>query len=174
MSEEKVIGFKEWNVVCDAIASGRQDLIFRKGGIHEGREGFSFKHDAFFLFPTLFHAQADFVTEGKRPAQSEWQVGDDIVIETFCRVSTALTLTDWEEVKALESRHIWTEETIKDRFYWEGKGMPTGSIHVAFLEYFKLQDPWVLRYEKKYAGCRSWIDLMGPPQGWESALVSRA
>jgi len=52
-----VIGFKEWDVVCEAIGSGRQDVIFRKGGIHEGRDGFSFKHPEFYLFPTLFHAQ---------------------------------------------------------------------------------------------------------------------
>lgn len=168
---ENAIGFKEWDVICSAIASGRQDLIFRKGGIHEGREGFSFKHDSFFLFPTLFHAQADYVTEGKKPAKPEWQLGDEIVIEYFCKVSSALTLTDWEKVTELKNRHIWTEETIKDRFYWEGKGMPTGSIHVAFLKTYQLVEPWKITYEKKYAGCRSWITLPEPPANWEENLT---
>ena len=44
------IGFKEWAVVCEALGSGRQSIILRKGGIAEGREGFSFKHREFFLF----------------------------------------------------------------------------------------------------------------------------
>jgi hypothetical protein len=50
-------GFKEWQVVCDALASGRQSIILRKGGIHEGREGFSFGEELFYLFPTRFHNQ---------------------------------------------------------------------------------------------------------------------
>jgi len=57
--------FKEWQVVCDALATGRQCIILRKGGIHEGRQGFSFAEEAFFLFPTRFHNQKDFVKEGE-------------------------------------------------------------------------------------------------------------
>lgn len=37
-----MIAFKEWDIVCKALEEGRQSLILRKGGIHEGREGFSF------------------------------------------------------------------------------------------------------------------------------------
>ena len=58
------VGFKEWQVVCDALASGRQTVILRKGGIHEGRAGFSFAHESFYLFPTRFHAQGEHVREG--------------------------------------------------------------------------------------------------------------
>jgi|GEM_PF-4853747 len=37
--------------------------------------------------------------------------------------------------------------------------MATGSIHVADLEVTALAEPWVLSYEKKYGGCRSWLGL---------------
>lgn len=160
-------GFKEWKVVCDAIGSGRQDIIFRKGGIHEGREGFSFKHEAFYLFPTLFHAQEDYVTEGAVEGSSErkteWQIGDVLEIEYYCKVKSAITLTDWDAVSAYSQRHIWTESTIRERFDWEGKGMASGSIHVVELEVEKLTTPWQITYEKKYGGCRSWIDLPDHP-----------
>ena len=46
------IAFKEWAVVCAALASGQQSLILRKGGIHEGRDGFRVAHREFWLFPT--------------------------------------------------------------------------------------------------------------------------
>jgi hypothetical protein len=153
------IGFKEWKVVCEAIAEGKQDVIFRKGGIHEGRAGFSFKHNEFYLFPTLFHAQTEFVTEGEALEKTEWQPSDLVQIEYFCRASKALTLTTWEEVMAYKDRHIWTEHTIRERFDWEGKGMAKGSIHVAELEVFKLESPYMLEYAAKYGGCRSWINL---------------
>ncbi len=153
------VGFKEWQVICDALASGKQSLIFRKGGIHEGRAGFSFKHEEFFLFPTRFHAQAEFVTEGQGPKETEWQLGDIVPITHFAKVQSAVTLTDWDQVIALQNQHIWTEETLKERFYWEGKGMATGSIHCAFVQVYKMPKPYELRYEKGHGGCRSWVDL---------------
>src|SRR5271165_6545650 len=54
-----VPAFKEWAIVCDSIARGETSLIFRKGGIAEGRDGFQFKHQSFFLFPTYFHGQIE-------------------------------------------------------------------------------------------------------------------
>src|SRR5438477_1344443 len=45
------VGFKEWSLVCDALGRGEQSVILRKGGIAEGREGFSFRYREFFLFP---------------------------------------------------------------------------------------------------------------------------
>ena len=51
------VGFKEWALICEALGHGEQSIILRKGGIAEGRAGFQFKHDDFFLFPTLFHEQ---------------------------------------------------------------------------------------------------------------------
>lgn len=154
-----MIAFKEWEVVCAALEEGRQNLILRKGGIHEGREGFSFAHEEFLLFPTRFHAQGDFVTVQGVVAQPEWQIGDEVVITSKVKVTKAVTLTDWDEVVALNERHIWKEETIRERFFWEGKGMVSGSIHVAFVEIEKLVEPIRFEYAKKYGGCRSWIEV---------------
>ena len=117
-----MIAFKEWDIVCKALEEGSQSLILRKGGIHEGREGFSFAHDEFVLFPTRFHAQGDYVKIPGVVAKPEWEVGDKVVIKSKVKVKRAVTLTDWNEVTLLADQHIWTEETIRDRFFWEGKG----------------------------------------------------
>jgi hypothetical protein len=53
------VGFKEWSLVCDALGRGTQSVILRKGGIAEGRRGFSFRYREFFLFPTLIHEQVE-------------------------------------------------------------------------------------------------------------------
>ena len=53
--------FKEWNVVVNALGRGEQVVIMRKGGIDEGENGFEIKHKQFWLFPTQFHQQKDFV-----------------------------------------------------------------------------------------------------------------
>ena len=158
---DPTIGFKEWQVVCDALASGTQSVILRKGGIHEGREGFSFAHDSFFLFPTRFHAQAEHVREGQVIPLAEWQVGDTVRITHRAEAIHAVTLTDWEKVSALAPFHILTKATVRDRFDWQGKGMSSGSIHVALVRVFKLNKPWELTYTTAFGGCRSWIKL--PP-----------
>lgn len=154
-----MIAFKEWDVVCEALESGRQTVILRKGGIHEGREGFSFAHEEFLLFPTRFHAQGDHVKVPDVVAKPEWTVGEEVVITSKVRVTKAVTLTDWDAVAALADRHILTEETIRDRFFWEGKGMASGSIHVAYVEVEKLSEPMRFPYQKKYGGCRSWVEV---------------
>lgn len=160
---EKTMGFKEWQVVCDALADGRQTVILRKGGIHEGREGFSFAHEKFFLFPTRFHATSEQV-HVPVPVEvlPEWQKGDLITITHRCEVEWARTLTEWEEVQSFADQHIYTQNTVRDRFDWEGKGMACGSIHVAKVKVFALEKPWVFPYEARYGGCRSWVELDTP------------
>ena len=163
------VGFKEWQIVCDALASGRQSILLRKGGIHEGRQGFSFAHETFFLFPTRFHVLADQVREGEVKVMPEWQPGDTIRITHHAEASWAITLTDWEDVKGLELFQIYSEHTVRDRFDWEGKGMASGSIHLALVRIRELSTPWEFPYEARYGGCRSWVNLPEPPEGWREA-----
>lgn len=49
------VAFKEWASVCEALASGEQTIILRKGGIAEGPGGFTVEHRAFWLYPTFVH-----------------------------------------------------------------------------------------------------------------------
>jgi hypothetical protein len=163
------IAFKEWQVVCDALAGGRQSILLRKGGIHEGRQGFSFAHEVFFLFPTRFHAEANQVREGEVKVMPEWQPGDAIRITHHAEALWAVTLTDWQKVAALAPWHIYSEETVRDRFDWEGKGMATGSIHVALVRVRELAEPWEFPYEAGFGGCRSWLTLPEPHAGWRES-----
>jgi len=165
-------GFKEWQVVCDALANGRQSIILRKGGIHEGREGFSFAHDSFFLFPTRFHAQAEHVREGDVETLAEWQLGDTVRITHRAEAIHAVTLTDWHKVAILAPFHILTEATVRERFDWQGKGMSSGSIHVALVRVFKLTEPCELTYTTAFGGCRSWIKLPPAPEASECPVIA--
>ncbi|MCX6876794.1 MAG: DUF1802 family protein [Verrucomicrobia bacterium] len=163
----EIIGFKEWQVVCEALASGRQSILLRKGGIHEGRHGFSFAHQAFFLFPTRFHVQGDQVREGTVSPLPEWQVGEPVRITHHAEALWAITLTDWTRVAALEPYHIYSAPTVRERFEWEGKGMSAGSIHLALVRVRELAAPWEFPYDAGFGGCRSWIQLPAPPAQWQ-------
>ena len=95
---EQCVGYKEWDAVCDALLGGQQHLLLRKGGIHEGREGFSFREERFVLFPTRFHAQAAQVrvTGGPIAETGEWKVGEEVPVTAWCEALWARTLTDWK------------------------------------------------------------------------------
>lgn len=159
MNSTETTAFKEWEIICHALTTGKQQLIFRKGGIHEGREGFTFKHDTFALFPTRFHAQAERVTVKSVLTQPEWQIGDNVTITHIAKAQWAKTITNWKDVQQLSDYHIYSESTLSERFHWEGKNMPTGSIHVALVRVYKLPEPLSFPYTKAYSGCRSWIDI---------------
>src|SRR5947209_3948644 len=49
--------FKEWAVICRALAEGRQALLLRKGGIEDPGGRFRLEHERFWLFPTYVHQQ---------------------------------------------------------------------------------------------------------------------
>jgi len=55
------VAFKEWEIVVDALGRGEQIVLLRKGGLHEGREGFRPEYQRFLLFPTLYHQQREIV-----------------------------------------------------------------------------------------------------------------
>ncbi len=153
------IGFKEWALVCDALGDGRQTVIIRKGGIAEGRDGFSFRHREFFLFPTFFHEQINRV-RGPVAGLPE-PVPGEITIRYFAQITRAKLITDWNEVKALESCHILQEDVVRERFEADDQ---TG-VHVAFVETFRLEPVWRFPDAKAYAGCRSWVELPAAPAG---------
>lgn len=154
---ETVIGYKEWDAICEALGTGRQCVLLRKGGIHEGRSGFSFKHDEFLLFPTRFHAQAEMVrVPVAGPSRAgEWEVGEEVTLRYRCEALWARTLTDWEQVRRLEPFHVWSEEVVRDRYDCGEEQQ----IHCALVRVHALAEPLVVPYQKKYGGCRTWIDL---------------
>jgi hypothetical protein len=162
------IGFKEWALVCEALGSGRQSVIIRKGGLTEGRDGFAFRHREFFLFPTFFHEQlarvrlSVAILPEPRP--------NEIEIRYFARVKVARIMTDWEEVRALEPLHILREEVVRERFAYDD--MP--GVHVAWLDVFRLDPIWRFPDSRSYGGCRSWLQLPKPPAGLRLQPVEKA
>jgi hypothetical protein len=153
------IGFKEWALVCDALAAGKQSVIIRKGGIHEGRDGFRFEHPEFFLFPTLFHEQVERL-KVPRDTPIPPRPQGVVPIRAFARVEWTRWVGDLEVVRALAPFHLWADAVIEERFNYDE---PPG-VHVAWLRVYRLAAPWDLADSPLFGGCRSWVDLPdGPP-----------
>lgn len=147
-------GFKEWTLICDALGSGSQSLIIRKGGIAEGRAGFRFQHDEFLLFPTLFHEQvAKLKLPPETPLPALREDGQHVV-SLRVRVEWTRDVTDFATVQRLAPFHLWQESELQKRFTYEEAG-----VSVAFVRVEQLSELFVFPDSPKYAGCRSWIQL---------------
>ena len=148
--------FKEWALVCASMLRGETSLIFRKGGIAEGREGFRFRHERFFLFPTFFHEQV----ERLRVEVPAIEPASDVV--TFCAY-VQVEFTRWVDnlnlLASLSDLHILRTEVLAQRFaYDHQKG-----LHLAMIRVFRVTPAWSLPLSKSFRGCRSWVDLPESP-----------
>ncbi len=151
-------GFKEWTLICDALGSGAQSLIIRKGGIAEGREGFRFQHDDFLLFPTLFHEQ---VAKLKLPPETPLpapRADGQHVVNVRIHVAWTRDISDFATVQRLAPFHLWQESELQKRFHYEEEKGRTG-VSVALVRAERLSAPFIFPDSPKYGGCRSWIQL---------------
>ncbi|MBL9159922.1 MAG: DUF1802 family protein [Verrucomicrobiales bacterium] len=168
------VAFKEWQLISDAIASGEQSVILRKGGISEGKAGFQWIHDRFFLFPSLFHEQPVQVTplpDGTLRAfvPREGLAEDDVVFSVYIETVAMGRITDWEEVLGLAPYHIWREEIVRERFEWgDEPGLSWAAVRA-----WELEEPWILKDRATFGGCRSWFGLPADEGGdWRDRLAA--
>jgi hypothetical protein len=163
------IAFKEWAIVCEALKSGRQTLILRKGGIAEGRAGFSFKHDRFLLFPTRFHEQiARTILPADTPLPDLPEA--EHRIDLAAQVVWAGMATDVELVERLAPFHILRPEVIKERIAYDE---PAG-INIAVVRTFILRQPHVFPDLPKYGGCRSWVEVPDAEEAGATPVLDEA
>jgi hypothetical protein len=170
LPESCAVAFKEWAGVCRALASGRQSLILRKGGVLEGPGGFAPEHDAFWLYPTHVHEAGQGLKAGSNgpgPSPSEpgrVELGALAVVEFVGYVDRPELLDD------LADLHAWTEETVLRRFHYRRPGLWVLGVRV-----YRRPEPWSIEPTPAQAGCKSWVPLDDPlPTSSLAAVLSEA
>jgi hypothetical protein len=155
------IAFKEWAVVCRAIASGRQTVILRKGGIAEAGGVFRPEHSEFLLYPTFFHEHRNGVKVDFLPlleaAEAEKPEPGTIRFTHFVRVTDVKHVTDLDAALALDPLHAWTPDVVRQRFHYRTPG-----LYVLTVRSLALPEPAVRVERPEYAGCKTWVELDQP------------
>lgn len=160
-------GFKEWALVCEALGTGYQSLLLRKGGIAEGRNGFGFEHQEFFLFPTWFHGQVE-KTRLQHASAIPLEAPEELSLEYRAVIEWSGLVEDRKKISKLEELHILHESVIDERFSYNAGNGKEG-LHVAFVRIYRMDQPVRLPMEKRFGGCRSWVAL---PEMAEATFVS--
>lgn len=157
MQSESRVAFKEWAVVCAALASGRQTLILRKGGIHEGHEGFHVEHREFWLFPTGFHQQRDEILPDAWPLLDELQSRGEPnghELSLYAIVEDVQHVLDRSTLARLSGRHVWSEATVGQRFHYRTPGLFALTVRV-----YRRPTPFAIADSPYFVGCKSWVEL---------------
>ena len=153
---------KEWAAVVHALLEGEQILDVRKGGLREDGRHFSVQSTRFWLYPTAEHQKPELLKEPYR----HWielahaaPVGEPITIEGWADVVKLTTVTEAEELDAIASKLIWTDDYAASRLGWKKRD----PLWVLALRVHRLVEPVTVAWDAGYGGCTSWVELQNLP-----------
>jgi len=152
------MALKEWDVVCEALGSGRQVVVVRKGGIAEGRDGLQFGHEEFVLLPTFFHQQAErVVPEADFAARQAGAEGEreSVEIRHAATLVWHKAVTDRAVLSKLQAFHILAPAEVEARF----EQKPAPGVQIALLRVYRLEPPQRVPWQQSFGGCRSWAEI---------------
>lgn len=151
------VAFKEWAVICEALAAGRQAILLRKGGVAEAGDAFRVEHERFWLYPTFVHQQEAGIVESARPlletARADRPPAGMIRLSHFAEVTRVHHLDDLEKALGLSALHVWSPATVEARFRYRTPGLFVLAVRVYRAKAHPLAET------AAYAGCKSWVEL---------------
>ena len=150
--------FKEWAVICRALAEGRQAILLRKGGIAEPGGDFRLEHTRFWLFPTYVHQQRTGVTADALPlleqAEADHPPAGIVRLTHFVEVPGVYHVHDLATAWRLASLHHWSQDTVESRYAYRTPG-----LFVLPARVYRAPTAYEVPDRPAYAGCRSWVEL---------------
>lgn len=150
------VALKEWDVVCDALLSGRQIMLLRKGGISESIGGFELEHSKFFLFPTFLHQNKSMLKpDFAAKVEAHLEEPGTIHLAGWAEVTDIVKVRDRSQIDALDAEHIWTPPLIDMRFNYK----PKNPLYLLIVRAHRLAQPTAIQNTPDYAGCKSWVPL---------------
>jgi hypothetical protein len=157
-----VPALKEWAAIVHALLEGEQILDVRKGGLREDGRHFALPARKCWLSPTAEHQQADLL----KAAYAHWVdladasvVRGPVTLQGWADVVDVATITEPEQVDALDSKLIWSREYVESRFKWKRRD----PLWVLVLRVHRLAEPLTVPWLDEYGGCTSWVDYAGLP-----------
>jgi hypothetical protein len=152
------IAFKEWAAICRALATGRQDVILRKGGIVEPGGEFRPDHARFLLLPTFLHQSPDQLVPEARDLldgiDADRPPTGSIVLTHEALVRDATRIKAFDELARYRPRHVWSDAVVAERFHrWQDE------LHVIEVDVTPLPEPLMLPWHESFGGCKSWVEL---------------
>ncbi|PZE21435.1 DUF1802 family protein [Paenibacillus xerothermodurans] len=158
--DTQTMALKEWAVAVEALRTGQQIVIMRKGGIREETKEFHIQSESFFLFPTYEHQQKQWLQPAFAHRIDEtlrgWSREDtEAAVRCYAELTEDILITHQEQLAKLSGEHIWTDSFAEERLKWK-RAKP---LHLMLLRVYELVEPVRVPILPSYTGCKSWIQL---------------
>lgn len=162
---------KEWSSVVEALKSGRQIVLIRKGGLADKGRVFAVEDDEFFLYPTYLHQQIEFIrpefaAEFERAAARRTENGS-VAFDSYAVVQESIPVTSEAALRRLDGLHVWNHRFVEHRLQWK----PDNPAWVVVLRTYRLPQVVTVPERPWYRGCRSWVKLEEPLPTAQAAPV---
>ena len=150
------IALKEWASVCNALETGRQMILLRKGGIYEAAGEFELENPQFLLFPTYLHQNLNMLKPeahaGFSPVSAE---PGEVRISAAGVVTDIVQLHSREQMNRIDNEHVWAGPLIDMRFNYK----PQNPLYLLLMRAYRLRETATVENTPTYAGCKSWVPL---------------
>lgn len=158
--EAPVVALKEWASAIEALATGEQIMLMRKGGIIEETKDFRLVSPKFYLMPTYEHQRRELLKEPYQGLVDRtiegWDPQAGTVRIAYCAEAVHdLAIDDQAKLDKLREFHIWTDAFADERLKWKRKQ----PLHVLLLRVYRLHQPVEIPLLDAYTGCKSWVSL---------------
>jgi hypothetical protein len=160
LPESYAYGVKEWAVVVEAIRSGKQCYLLKKGGLTEpDHPEFDRPSGMFGLIPT-WSKQLPIHLRSESCREFADQVAGDDTTDTFS-ISTVVDITEQvvlsNPIRAhrLWDCHVWRADYITERI----NTRPEVPLHLLFVRAYNLPTPIEVKRTEKFGDTRHWISL---------------
>ena len=149
---------KEWATVINALESGDQTVILRKGGILDVMSGFRIESKKFLMFPTQEHQEYNHIKPQfhnyLEQVKSNPPKNGFNRITSYAEVLAEADISSEETIKRLSLFHIWSDSYINERRNWK----PENPMKAVFLKVYKIPE-FNTPLKSEYQGCKSWINI---------------
>lgn len=167
------IAFKEWSVICEFLARGKQSIILRKGGISEDAGQFEPKHKQFWLFPTRTHQQLADIQPVHHDECQPWLTENDtdedsVAIQYYASVEGIYFVRELLTAQLLAHLHVWSDDAVDKKFHYRNPG-----LYVLMVRVFQVPSVHWVTNSPEYRGCKTWIELVDDlPTQFSSPVLS--
>ncbi|MBI1953920.1 MAG: DUF1802 family protein [Candidatus Omnitrophica bacterium] len=156
------VALKEWAVVVEALGTGEQLLLFRKGGIRDPKGTFQLQHPEFLLYPTWEHQTEDSLAAIRPEFRERFKSTlagaahpAQIAFKIYAGTAFCAEVRSARQMEGLEKYHLWTPRFFEERL----KYRPAAPTVVVVLRAYRLKAPVPHPALPEYAGCKSWVPL---------------
>jgi len=160
----KAVALKEWAVCIEALGTGEQVVLLRKGGILEETREFRLEETSFYLYPTYEHQREDLIKPQSHEMLQNTLEGQElppkqVTITHMAHVVDDINIKDDSAaVHKLAPYHILTQSYAQERLQWQSDK----PLHALVVRVYKLTEPKTIAVENEYVGCKSWLNLKQP------------